>query len=209
LTAEYFNARSAAHRVGSFFLRFDAREPDRLDIGKIRELRDSLTLIDHYLWRRREQEINRLLNGFGDNCQIRDGNVGGYVSNNGAGRDYELPASQTDGQLIEVDSDGAKFAVVSQVACSSANDRGLINVYVKFDWAPDPYVATKFLSKCCLESNGLHFEVYDPLNYMAYVKLRFEIKEADLDNALLLIRQNIPKLISKVSEGMDLYIEMM
>ena len=51
--------------------------------------------------------------------------------------------------------------------------------------------------------------MYDPLNYMAYVKLRFEIKEADLDNALLLIKQNIPKLISKVSEGMDLYIEMM
>ena len=101
------------------------------------------------------------------------------------------------------------LAVVSQVACSSANDRGLFNLYVKFDWAPDPYVAAKFLSKCCLALNGLHFEVFDPLNYMAYVKLPFEIKEADLDNALLLIRQNIPKLISRVSEGMDLYIETM
>ena len=57
--------------------------------------------------------------------------------------------------------------------------------------------------------NGLHFEVFDPLNYQAYVKLPFEIKEADLDNALLLIRTNIPKLVSRVSEGMDLYIEMM
>ncbi len=101
------------------------------------------------------------------------------------------------------------LAVVNQVACSSANDRWLFNFYVKFDWAPDPYVATKFLSKCCLELNGLHFEVYKPLNYMAYVKLPFDVKEADLDNALLLIRQNIPKLISKVSEGMDLYMEMM
>ncbi len=101
------------------------------------------------------------------------------------------------------------LAVVNQVACSAANDRGLFNFYVKFDWAADPYVAAKFLSKCCLELNGLHFEVFDPLNYMAYVKLPFEIKEADLDNALLLIRQNIPKLISRVSEGMDLYIEMM
>ncbi len=42
---------------------------------------------------------------------------------------------------------------------------------------------------------------------MAYVKLPFEQKEADLDNALLLIRQNIPKLISRVSEGMDLHVE--
>ena len=83
----------------------------------------------------------------------------------------------------------------------------LFNLYVKFDWAPDPYVATKFPSKCCLELDGLHFEVYDPLNYMAYVKLPFDVKEVDFDNALLLIRQNIPKLISRVSEGMDLYIE--
>ncbi len=52
--------------------------------------------------------------------------------------------------------------MVSQVVFSSANDRGLFNLYIKFDWAPDPYVATKFLSKCCLELNGLHFEVYDP-----------------------------------------------
>ena len=89
-----------------------------------------------------------------------------------------------------------QLAVVNQVACSSVDDRGLFNLYVKFDWAPDPYVATKYLSLACLELNGLHFEVYDPLNYMAYVKLPFEQTEADLDNALLLIRQNIPKLIS-------------
>ena len=101
------------------------------------------------------------------------------------------------------------LAVVNQVACSAANDRGLFNLYVKFDWAPDPYVAVKILSIVCLELNGLHFEIWDPLNYMAYVKLPFEIKEADLDHALLLIRQNIPKLISRVSEGMDLYIETM
>ena len=86
------------------------------------------------------------------------------------------------------------LAVVNQVACSAANDRGFFNFYIKFDWAPDPYVATKFLRKCCLELNGLHFEVWDPLNYMAYVKLPFEIQEADLDNALLLIRQKFPSL---------------
>ncbi len=99
------------------------------------------------------------------------------------------------------------LAVVKQVACSSANDRGLFNLYVRFDWAPDPMIATKFLSMACLELNGLHFEVYDPLNYMAYVRLPFELKEADLDNALLLIKQNIPKLIARVSEGIDVHVE--
>ena len=108
MSVEYFNARSAAHRVASFFLRCDSLETERLDIGKIRELRDSITIIDHYLWRRREQETNRLLNGFGDKCQIRHGHVGDYVSNTNSGKDYELPAGQTDGQLVEVDSDGAK-----------------------------------------------------------------------------------------------------
>ncbi len=93
------------------------------------------------------------------------------------------------------------------MACSSANDRGLFNLYVRFDWAPDPMIATKFLSMACLELNGLHFEVYDPLNYMAYVRLPFELKEADLDNALLLIKQNIPKLIARVSEGIDVHVE--
>ena len=200
MSMEYFDARSAAQRVASFFLRCDSREPDRLDIAKIR---DPVTIIDHYLWLRRQQETDRLLNGFGDQCQIRDGHVGDYVSNNGAGRATCWPSVWP---LVEVDSDGGK-SCCGESGCNSANDRGLFNFYVKFDWAPDPYVATKFLSKCCLELNGLHFEVYDPLNYMAYVKLPFEIKEADLDNALLLIRQNIPKLISKVSEGMDLYIE--
>ncbi len=34
------------------------------------------------------------------------------------------------------------LAVVSQVACSSANDRGLFNLYVKFDWSPDESIAT-------------------------------------------------------------------
>ena len=101
------------------------------------------------------------------------------------------------------------LAVVNQVACSAANDHGLFNLYVRFDWAPDPYVAIKFLSKCCLELNRLHFEVFDPLNYQSYVKLPFEIKEADLDNALLLIRTNIPKLITRVSEGIDVHVENM
>ena len=68
-------------------------------------------------------------------------------------------------------------------------------------------IATKCLSVACLELYGLHFEVYDPLNYGACVKLPFELNEADLDNALLLIRQNIPKLTARVSEGIDVHVE--
>ena len=80
-----------------------------------------------------------------------------------------------------------------------------VKLYVKFDWALGPCVDTKFLNKFCLELNGL--QGYDPLNYMAHMKLPFNVKEADLDNALLLIRQNIPKLTSRLREGMSLYIE--
>ena len=108
MSEDLFIVRSAVNELSIFFLSTHWPEPKKIDIGKIRELRDYLTLIDHYLWKRREQEANRLLNGFGDKCQIRDGHVGDHASNDGAGRDYELPASQTDGQLIEVDADGGE-----------------------------------------------------------------------------------------------------
>ncbi len=98
-------------------------------------------------------------------------------------------------------------AAVKQVACSAANDRGLFNLYVRWEWPPEPLIAIKLLTFACLELNGLHYEVYDPLNFGAYIKLPFDVKEEDLDNALLLIRRNIPKLIARVSEGMYLYIE--
>ena len=105
---EFANAGEAVRDLAFFFLLDNWAEPTKVDIGKIRQLRDSLTIIDHYLWRRRDEETNRLLNGFEDKCQIRDGHIRDHVSNDGSGRDYELPAGQTDGQLFEVDSDGAE-----------------------------------------------------------------------------------------------------
>ncbi len=42
---------------------------------------------------------------------------------------------------------------------------------------------------------------------MAYVQLPFEMDEKDLDNALRLVRENILKLTTRVSEGMDVYVE--
>ena len=48
------------------------------------------------------------------------------------------------------------LAAVHQVACCSVNDRGLFNptVYVKFDYAPEPLLAAKVLSRACLELNA-------------------------------------------------------
>ena len=99
------------------------------------------------------------------------------------------------------------LASVHQAACCSVNDRGLFNLYVKFDFAPEPLLAIKVLSRACIELNGLHFQVFDPLNYMAFVKLPFEMNESQLDNGLKLVRENIPKITARVSEGMDVHVE--
>ena len=37
-------------------------------------------------------------------------------------------------------------ALMSQVACCSVNDRELFNLYIKFDFAPKPLLATKVIS---------------------------------------------------------------
>ncbi len=63
---DFVNARAAVRHLGLFFLVDNWVEPKQVDIAKIRILRDSVTIIDYYLWRRRDQETNRLLNGFGD-----------------------------------------------------------------------------------------------------------------------------------------------
>ncbi len=107
MTQDFENARTAVRDLALFFLEDNWVEPNRVDIGKLRHLTDSITIVNHYLCIRRQQEKNRLLNGFGDKCQIRDGHVGDHVSRNGTGKDYELPASETDGRLVEVDSHGA------------------------------------------------------------------------------------------------------
>ena len=51
----------------------------------------------------------------------------------------------------------------------------MFNLYVKFDFAPEPHLATKLISQACLDLDGLHFQVLDPLNYQAYVKLPFDL----------------------------------
>ena len=121
------------------------------------------------------------------------------------GHDYHLPPGEGVANSLRLMFED--LASIHQVASCSVNDRGLFNLYVKFDFASEPLLVAKVLSRACLELNGLHFEVHDPLNYMAYVKLPFEMHEKDLDNGLMLIRQNIPKLTSRVSEGIDVVVE--
>ena len=100
-------ARSAVRDVAFFFLSDNWMEPKKVDLTLIRQLRDCLTVIDWYLKSRRDDIVNRLLDTdeFEHKCQIRDGYVGDYVSVNGAGHDYELPAGEGDGQLVEVVTD--------------------------------------------------------------------------------------------------------
>lgn len=121
--------------------------------------------------------------------------------------DYELRISEGVCQLVKADVRRPSGCSPSSMPCCSVNDRGLFNLYVKFDYAPEPLLAAKVLSRACLELHGLHFEVHDPLNYMSYEKLPFDMHETDLDNGLMLIRENIPKLTARVSEGMDVVVE--
>ncbi len=68
-------------------------------------------------------------------------------------------------------------------------------------------IATKLLSIACLDLNGLHYQVHDPLNYQQIIKQNFDRTEDNLDIALQLIRENTPKLIARVAEGPDFYVK--
>ncbi|DBA68509.1 TPA: hypothetical protein ACH3X2_001179 [Trebouxia sp. C0005] len=80
-----------------------------ITLQDIRYLEDNLTVIDFYLKKKRA-ELEHIYSKKADEykLEIRDGHVGDHVSNDGAGRDYELPTSQTDGQLVESNTDGAE-----------------------------------------------------------------------------------------------------
>lgn len=53
------------------------------------------------------------------------------------------------------------LASVHQVACCSVNDRGLFNLYVKFDFAPEPLLATKVLRRALetTTSSDIHQQI--------------------------------------------------
>ena len=84
---------------------------------------------------------------------------------------------------------------------------GVFRLYVKFDFPPDPRVATKVLSKICIDNNAIHYDISDPLNYEEPVRLPYEQDEAGLDICLARIRENTPKIIADVAEGLDLHVE--
>lgn len=60
------------------------------------------------------------------------------------GRTTSYLVAKEMANLLKLSLEG--LASIHQLACSSVNDRGLFNLYVRFDWAPDPYVAQKLRS---------------------------------------------------------------
>ena len=83
----------------------------------------------------------------------------------------------------------------------------VFKLYIKFDFPPDPTVARKVLARICIENNALHYTVSVPLNFEEPVKLPYEQSEAGLDICLARIRENTPKIIAEVAEGLDLWVE--
>lgn len=77
--------------------------------------------------------------------------------------------------------------------------QGSFNLYMEYDFPPDPKLCMEVMSRACLDLQGMHFQVFDFLNYQAYVKLPFEMNESELDNGLRLIRETIPKLTTRVT----------
>ena len=74
-----------------------------IKISEIRELRDSLTIIDYYLQKKRREIEAKLLGETHEyQDEIRNGHMGRYVSRDGGGLDYHVPPGQADGQLVEI-----------------------------------------------------------------------------------------------------------
>ncbi len=107
-------AQLSAKTVANYFLLNHWTEPNSVKISEIRELRDSLTVIDFYLQKKREAIEAKLLGETHEyQRQIHDGNVGYNVSGDGAWHDYELSIDEEDGQLVE--------AVDAQSSCGETS----------------------------------------------------------------------------------------
>jgi len=120
-------------------------------------LRDNLTVIDWYLKSSREDIVNRLLatDELEHSVRFAMDTWGIMFQSMVPGMTTSFLLAKEMGNLLRSMMVDQQLAVVRQVACRAANDRGLFNLYVKFDWAPDPHVAIKYLSLACLELNGL------------------------------------------------------
>ena len=100
---DFRSAQLAAKTVGDYFLLKNWTEPRSIEISEVGELRDSLTIIDYYLQKkRREIEAKLLGEPHQYQYQIRDGDMGRYVSRDGGGLDHHVPPGQADGQLVEI-----------------------------------------------------------------------------------------------------------
>lgn len=80
----------------------------------------------------------------------------------------------------------------------------MFNLYVKFDFAPEPHLATKLISQACLDLDALSSAGPFKLPGLREVAIRFAFD--NLDFGLQLIRENIPKITKRVSEGFDVQV---
>ncbi len=89
MSTHYCSAQLAAKTVANYFLLEHWTAPTSINLGEIRELRYSLTVIDFYLKNKRQEIEARLLDRtYEYQREIRDGYLGDNVSGDGAWPDY-------------------------------------------------------------------------------------------------------------------------
>ncbi len=106
MSTEYRSTQQAAKTVANFFLLENWTSPTTITINikEIRELRDSLTVIEFYLKKKRREIEAGLLDSayeFEYQREISNGYFGDNVSSNGSGPDHELLVGEGDGELVK------------------------------------------------------------------------------------------------------------
>ncbi len=105
MSTTYFSAQKAAEAIAEFF---STELRTGINLREIRELQDSLTVVDFYLKIKRREIEWRLLDIENEyQRQVLNGYMGDHLPSDGAGPDYELPSGERDGQLVEVIVRGA------------------------------------------------------------------------------------------------------
>ena len=106
MSTEYRSTQQAAKTVANFFLleNWTSLTTITINIKEIRELRDSLTVIEFYLKKKRREIEAGLLDSayeFEYQREISNGYFGDNVSSNGSGPDHELLVGEGDGELVK------------------------------------------------------------------------------------------------------------
>jgi len=98
----YRSAQAASRDLFEFFI--DCHPVfEGINLQEVRQLEDRISVIAFYLQEKRRQLHNeRRRKADEHHAAIRHGHLGNHLPSYGAGPDYELPAGEGDGQLVEV-----------------------------------------------------------------------------------------------------------